>query len=427
MYALKESGYQYIGLVPIHWKLEKLKYKLKRSENRKVHSSEVLSLYREYGVVPKSSRDDNHNVTSEDTSKYKFVEIGDFVVNKMKAWQGSVAVSQLEGIVSPAYYVYSFIDRSFVKRYFHYLIRSCYKGEFRRLSGGIREGQWDLPSIALDNVSVICPPTEEQEKIANFLDDKCTEIDSLVADIQKEISILEDYKKAVIDEAVTKGIVPKVKMKKSGILWNEFYPSNWSIKKLKYITINSRKGKGITKEQVVNDGELPCVRYGEIYSKYDSVITKCLSNAKKSFLSSIQYAKKGDILFAATGELIEEIGKNVLFDVEQECAIGGDIIVVTQNQNPSFINYALNSSYCQGQKSIGKAKLKVVHISASDILNIVLFLPPISEQNRIVSYLDDRCLQIKKVITEKQSQLELLAEYKKSLIYEYVTGKKEVI
>lgn len=200
---MKNSPCSWIGAVPSHWVISKLKYKLRRNDVKNRGNCTVLSLYREYGVIPKDSRDDNHNVTSEDTSKYKFVRVGDFVINKMKAWQGSVAVSSYEGIVSPAYYVYNFTDNSYNKKYFHYLIRSCYKDEFRRLSGGIREGQWELPSTALDNVTVLCPPIEEQNKIAEYLDKKTSVIEKTISEKQSQLEILAEYKKSIIYEYVT--------------------------------------------------------------------------------------------------------------------------------------------------------------------------------------------------------------------------------
>ena len=203
MLKMKNSGMIWIGEVPDHWQIEKFKYHMMRHEVKNKPNATVLSLYRELGIVPKDSRDDNHNVTSEDTSKYKFVEIGDFVVNKMKAWQGSVAVSDYEGIVSPAYYVYKFTDKSINKRYFHYLLRGCYKDEFMRMSGGVRIGQWDLPAEKLENTLILLPPTEEQEQIAAYLDKRCAEIEGLIDEKKAQIGILEDYKKSIIFEYVT--------------------------------------------------------------------------------------------------------------------------------------------------------------------------------------------------------------------------------
>ena len=196
---MKDSGAGWMPLIPLHWKADKLKFHLRQRGIKNQIDKQVLSLYREYGIVPKDSRDDNHNVTSEDVSDYKYVRVGDFVVNKMKAWQGSVAVSNYEGIVSPAYFIYEFSDDLINKRYFHYLMRNkTYATEFRRLSGGIREGQWDLPSEALNNTIILLPPLDEQQEIADYLDNKCAEIEQIIADKKSEIETLDGYKKSLI-------------------------------------------------------------------------------------------------------------------------------------------------------------------------------------------------------------------------------------
>lgn len=201
---MKDSGAGWMPLIPLHWKADKLKFHLRQRGIKNQIDKQVLSLYREYGIVPKDSRDDNHNVTSEDVSDYRYVRVGDFVVNKMKAWQGSVAVSNYEGIVSPAYFVYEFSDDLINKRYFHYLMRNkTYATEFRRLSGGIREGQWDLPSEALNNTIILLPSLDEQQEIADYLDNKCAEIEQIIADKKSQIETLDGYKKSLIYEYVT--------------------------------------------------------------------------------------------------------------------------------------------------------------------------------------------------------------------------------
>ena len=201
---LKSSKISWIPEIPDYWEVSKIKYNLSRKTVRNPGNATVLSLYREYGIVPKDSRDDNHNVTSEDTSKYLFVKKGQFVINKMKAWQGSMAISKYEGIVSPAYYVYDFISNNLCKEYLHYLLKNpSYIEEFRRLSGGIREGQWDLPAEEFENLLILIPPIQEQREIAEYLDKKCKEIDSILEDKNKQLEILESYKKSIIYEYVT--------------------------------------------------------------------------------------------------------------------------------------------------------------------------------------------------------------------------------
>lgn len=200
---MKDSGMPWVGAVPQHWLVEKVKYHLTRYEPKNPGNQQVLSVYREYGVIPKDSRDDNHNVTSENTSKYKYVKHGNLVINKMKAWQGSMGVSDYEGIVSPAYFIYHFIDEMLIPKYLHYLFRSCYKDEFRRISGGIREGQWDLSPEAFANTLILLPPVDEQLAIVEAVDEKTTEIESIIAQKQEQLAVLADYKKSVIYEYVT--------------------------------------------------------------------------------------------------------------------------------------------------------------------------------------------------------------------------------
>ena len=200
---MKDSGIEWIGEIPKYWKVDKIKYHLKRNEPKNPGNAIVLSVYRDYGVIPKDSRDDNHNVTSEDTSKYKYVKKGQLVINKMKAWQGSLAVSDYDGIVSPAYFIYDFIDEEYNHKYFHYLVRSCYKEEFKRISGGIREGQWDLSTEGFSNTMVLLPSIEEQNEILDYILQKEMEIDSLIADKKRQLDILADYKKSLIYEYVT--------------------------------------------------------------------------------------------------------------------------------------------------------------------------------------------------------------------------------
>lgn len=200
---MKDSGIKWIGNIPCNWNVDKIKYHLRRNEKRNPGNQQVLSVYREYGVIPKDSRDDNHNVTSEDVSKYKYVRPGSLVINKMKAWQGSLAVSDYEGIVSPAYFIFEFMGHAFINKYLHYLLRGAYKDEFRRISGGIREGQWDLSPDEFMNTLVTIPPVKEQEKIISYIDKKCAEIDGVIADKKEQLDILENYKKSIIYEYVT--------------------------------------------------------------------------------------------------------------------------------------------------------------------------------------------------------------------------------
>ena len=225
---------------------------------------------------------------------------------------------------------------------------------------------------------------------------------------------------------MTKGLDPNAEMKDSGVEWIGKTPINWQVKRAKNIVTEFTKGSGITKEDIDNNGDISCVRYGEIYTKYDISFTQAFSRTNLSKISSPRYIKKGDIIFSGTGELVEEIGKNVVYEGNEPCLAGGDIIIAKHKCDATFLNYAFNSSYSQMQKSFGKSKLKVVHISASDIGNIILTIPPICEQRAIAKFLDEKIALINYITKSMNDLIPVYENYKKSLIYEYVTGKKEV-
>lgn len=414
MREMKDSGFEWIGEIPVNWEVDKLKFHLKRNEPRNPGDTVVLSLYRELGVIPKDSRDDNHNVTSKDTSKYKYVQPGDFVINKMKAWQGSVAVSEYEGIVSPAYFIYKFTDDAFYRRYFHYLLRSCYKDEFMRLSGGIRVGQWDLPSVALDNTAVIIPPMKEQKSIAAFLDVKCAEIDALTAYIQTQIDTLEQYKRSVITEAVTKGLNPDAEMKDSGIEWIGEIPATWNIIRGKYLL------KYLQKPVKEDDGVITCFRDGEVTLRSNRREDGFTMSDKEIGYQGIDV---GDLVVHGMDGFAGAIGIS-----DSRGKASPVLNVMDTKQNKRYIMYYLRSmAYSDVFVALATGiRVRSCDLRWNKLADLPYPVPNIEEQTVIVEYIDATLEKTDAVITEKKSQIETLDEYKKSLIYEYVTGKKEV-
>lgn len=422
----KDSGIEWIGKIPKTWEVERIKSLFTERNERDCKGRTLLSVSQYYGIRPKSETDIADSHIAESYDDYKEVYKGDFVMNIMLAWNGSYAVSDYDGIVSPAYCVFKFRKASCTK-YFHYLLRANgYPTAFKTMSRGVIDSRLRLYPEQFYTFPVIIPPVDEQQLIADYLDEKCGEIDSLIALQEQMIEKLKAYKQSVITEAVTKSLDPNAKLVPSGIDWIGDIPEGWEVIKIKYIADKIFKGNGITKEEVFVDGDTPCVRYGEIYSKYSQSFMSCFSATKLGIQKSPQFFHQGDILCAGTGELVEEIGKSIVYLGKQKCLAGGDIIVIQHHQNPSFLNYALNSNYAQTQKSRGKAKLKVVHISAFEIGSTFILLPPLSEQETIATYLDEKCADIDRLIALKQQKIEKLKDYKKSVIYEAVTGKTDL-
>ena len=425
MRKMKDSGIEWIGETPEDWKFIKIG-SIFRCRNEKVNDTDYppLSVTRN-GIVPQME-----NVAKTDANdNRKMVKVNDFVINSRSDRKQSCGVSDLDGSVSLINTVlYTENTDVILPEYTNLLMKNYgFAEEFYRWGHGIVADLWTTRWQEMKSIVLPLPNTQQQEEIVRFVQKKVCGIDNLIAHEQATIEELKAYKQSVITEAVTKGLDKSVSMKDSGVEWIGKIPKRWEIKRAKYIATSIFKGNGITKEDIVVDGDTPCVRYGEIYSKYNISFRQCETRTNKSNLSVLQYFNYGDILFAGTGELVEEIGKNIVYLGETECLAGGDIIVLRHKQNPVFLNYALYATHSQMQKSCGKAKLKVVHISASEIGNIYVALPPIEEQKQIADYLDKKCADIDSLISIKQQKIEELKEYKKSLIYEYVTGKKEVI
>lgn len=414
MREMKDSGIEWIGEIPENWRVSKFKFHTQPKSSRNPGNAMVLSLYREHGIVIKDSRDDNHNKTSLDTSKYRYVEIDDFVVNKMKAWQGSVAVSDYIGIVSPAYYVYRITDKGIYPRYLHHLLRNCYKDEFMRLSGGIRVGQWDLPANELENTLILKPPYAEQQSIADFLDSKCVEIEGLSEDIEKQIATLKEYKKSVITQAVTKGLNPNVEMKDSGIFYMASMNAKWNLTKIGYIC------RKLSRLFTSEDTALICSNSGKVLVRASDVTGKMVSED-----NAMQGIHAGDIAIHGMDTWHGAIALS-----EYDGKITRVVHVCDSTEENRFIVYYLQHLAFQG---VYKLISNGVRGNTSDfrswdkVCNIWIALPKTrEEQKNICDYLDEKCKSIEEIIEGKQKQLEVLKEYKKSLIYTYVTGKKAV-
>jgi type I restriction enzyme S subunit len=200
---MKDSGVEWIGEIPDNWSKKRIYYVFRPVSTKNNIGERNLSVYRDYGVIPTDSRDDNHNVISEDISNYKLVQVGDFVMNKMKCWMGSLGLSDYRGIVSPSYTVMRPITNE-NRKYLHYLLRSqLYIPQYRRLSYGVRVGQWDMRFEDFRELPCLLPPLYEQTEIVEFLDSKTKEIDDLVQLEQKKINLLKEYRQSLISEVVT--------------------------------------------------------------------------------------------------------------------------------------------------------------------------------------------------------------------------------
>lgn len=426
----RDCGRPWLGQIPRHWKILRMKNVFEVVSERNHPDAEVLSLYREYGVLPKSSRDDNYNVTSEDTASYKFVRVDDLVINKMKAWQGSLGISQYEGIVSPAYYVCRFINDGVSKRYYHYLLRSkTYAQEFERLSTGMRVGQWDLGIDDFMKVPALIPPLEEQQAIAAYLDDQVGQIDSIIAEAQASIDEYKQWKASVIFEAVTKGLNPDVEMKESGIEWIGKIPVNWHMCPIKRLTTKIGSGKTPSGgAEVYSDEGVLFLRSQNVYDT--GLILEDVSHISDEIDSDMKNTRVEykDVLLNITGG---SIGRCCLFDLPGVRAnVNQHVCILRTKQTdlmPEFLRYFWNSAIGSVVVSYYQTGGNRQGLNFEQIGRVKIPLCPLDTQKSIVEFLDKRCATINELIAEKHGLIKDMEAFKRSLIYEIVTGKRKVV
>lgn len=416
---MKDSGIPWIGKIPEHWEASKIG---QLYDNRYVRVSdkdfEPLSVTMQ-GILPQLET----AAKTDDGDNRKLVRKGDFAINSRSDRRGSCGISPQDGSVSLINLILA-PRTSMNADYYNWLFHTTlFADEFYSWGHGIVADLWTTRWQEMKNIAIPVPPLAEQERIASYLDEKCGEIDELIDIEQQMISDLESYRQAVITEAVTHGLNPDVPVKETTSFWLPKIPAHWELHYLRGISKGFRKGNGITKEDLIPDGNIACVRYGDLYTKYNHHISDIHCRTNVSKIQNPVYAAYGDIYFTCSGEDVDAIGKSAAYLSDEDCLIGGDLIIMKHSQNPKFLGYSLDSIISQKQKSYGKSKLKVVHTSVKDLKNVAVAIPPLSEQKKIAEYLDAKCSEIDELIKVKQEKIETLKQYRQSLIFEAVTGK----
>ncbi|HGL6802443.1 TPA: restriction endonuclease subunit S [Citrobacter amalonaticus] len=424
----KDSGVEWLGEIPVHWRTISIARLFCRNKDTGHTEKELLSVYRDYGVIPKSSRDDNNNKPSEDLSPYQLVEPDDLVMNKMKAWQGSIAISEYEGIVSPAYFVYQprkILFEQAYPRYVHYLLRNpIYVTQYLSRSKGIRVNQWDLDPDEFRNIEVLLPSKIEQSKIFSFLDLETAKIDNLIDKQQQLIELLKEKCQAMISHAVTKGLNPDVPMKDSGIEWLGEIPEDWNFSQVKY-------GYSITLGKMLQKEKNSYFDSFEPYLKAQNIQVSGLDlHSVDSMWFSREEKKKllleyNDILVSEGGD----VGRSALWLGQMnQCYIQNAIHRVRPQKNNSatFFQYWITFLKLTDFINIICNKATIAHYTVEKLASSPLLLPKKNEQQQIADFLDHEIAKIDTLIDKQLLQIALLQERRTALISAAVTGKIDV-
>ncbi len=417
MREMKDSGISWVGEIPKEWSVNRAKYCfVNTKEIAGCMSDRYERLALTMNGVIKRSKDDSNGLQPEKFETYQILRPDELVfklIDLQNVSTSRVGLSPYLGLVSPAYIILKSNKRvlpAFAEKYFLML----WKNQIFNALGdaGVRS---NLNSKDLLELSIPFPTFDEQQQIADFLDRECGKIDGLKADIQAQIDTLEQYKRSVITEAVTHGLNPSAPMKDSGIPWVGQFPTHWTKKKGKYIL------RYMSKPVKQDDGVITCFRDGEVTLR---------SNRREDGFTmadkeiGYQGVDVGDLVVHGMDGFAGAIGIS-----DSRGKASPVLNVLNTKQNKKYIMYYLRSmAYGEVFTALSTGiRVRSCDLRWNKLAELLYPLPPIDEQNNIVSYIDNQIARTNEIIADKKSQIETLDGYKKSLIYEYVTGKKEVV
>ena len=407
----KDSGVEWLHEIPEHWKIVRMKYLFNDYSEKNRKDSELLSVTQDKGVVPRSWVENRMVMPSGNLESFKFIEKGDFAIS-LRSFEGGLEYCHHDGIISPAYTVLKQRRNDLRSAYYKYLFKShSFISELQTSVVGIREGK----NISFNELSyslMPIPKPNEQTAIAGFLDEKCEKIDAAIAQKQKLIELLKERKQIIIQNAVTKGLDPNVKMKDSGVEWIGEIPEHWEVKKIKH-SATLRSDKTISKYS-----SLPYLGMENIESWTGNLI-----ETDSETEGQANCFKVGDVLF---GKLRPYLGKVLLAKNDGICS--GEILAFKTNKEVynAYLHKVMLSYKFIDLIDSSTYGAKMPRANPTFIQLQFIPIPPLDEQKIIVDYIESQLLKSGKAIKYQLKQIEKLKEYKSSLIDAAVTGKIKV-
>lgn len=418
--AMKDSKEEWLGNVPATWDSLRIHSLFRRKPAVSRPDAELLSIYRDHGVVPKSSRDDNFNRAGADLSAYQYVEVGDLVLNKMKTWQGSIAVSQYAGIVSPAYYVARPRKRMNL-RFIHHLLRSpLYVARYATLSAGVRVNQWDLSYDEFKNVLALLPPLDEQLRIATWLDIQTARIDGRLELLGKKRELLRELRQGIIDEAVSTGFA-LARTVPTGQAALPLLPAHWSLAKFKRMVF-FREGPGIMAADFTDVG-VPLLRIGNITPGLIAMASCNYVAHEKVERQWRQFRLRlGDLVISASAStgIVSEAGPDAVGAIPYTGLI---ILRPKPGMTKGYLRFFVISRLFLSQIEDYLKGSTIQHFGPTHLRQMLIPVPPPAEQEEIAKTLERRTSRIDRQIALIDRLEELLKEQRKAIIHEAVTGK----
>lgn len=405
-----------IDAVPDGWSVVPLKTFLRPRAERQNDNLQLLSVYRDHGVVPFGSIEGNHNKPSLDLGNYKTVRKGDLVLNKMKTWQGSLAISDYEGIVSPAYVVCK-VSGDWDRRYLHHLLRSpSFVAEYASLSYGIRIGQWDMRFEDFREVLAIRPPLSVQRRIVGYLDSETARIYTLIDRKQRFIDLLHESRAALITHAVTRGLNPSASMKRWSLLGDHTVPAHWELLRAKFI-LRERDVRSVDGSEEL----LTVSHITGITRRSEKQVYMFMAQTNEGYKT----CRQGDVAI------------NTMWAYQGAAGVAPCNGIVSPSYNVYSFMREVDSRYYDmllrsrplirefDSRSTGIWKSRL-RLYPSEFLDIVMPVPPLDEQREIVTSLDADLAKMDRLVDKTRRSIDLLREYRTALISAAVTGQIDI-
>ena len=422
----KESGVEWIGEIPGHWEVVRSKHLFGNRNQRGYEGEPLLSVTQDRGVLPRNELD--YRVWNPDGNlrSYKLVLPSDWVIS-LRTFEGGIELSEVRGIVSAAYTT-MFPRRQIFNSYFKHLLKSVnFIAELNRITTGIRQGK-NISYEDFSDTRVTFPPLNEQKAIANFLDRKTEQIDELIRIKERKTELLQEQRTVLINQSVTKGLDPNVEMKPSGVEWIGEIPKHWEVLKVKHVG-SSNPSKNNPKTDCLKDKLVVFLPMERVHT--DGTIDQELKLPYSQLKNGYTYFEENDVLIAKVTPCFEN-GKIVLVkNLATPVGFGStEFIVIRPNPQkvfPPFLYYIL---YNAPLRSIGKhfmtSAVGLKRVPTKFVENFQISIPPKQEQIQIANFLDRKTQQIDELRSNEQQSIELLKEYRQTLISEVVTGKIDV-
>lgn len=430
MREMKDSGVAWIGAVPSDFAISSIGSLFTIKKDIAGREPETVLSITQTGIKPKDlSSNEGQNASSY--AHYQIVNVGDFAMNHMDLLTGWIDISKYEGVTSPDYRVFTLNDKEMSADYFLRVFQYYYTNRvFFGFGQGVATlGRWRLPAINFKKIDVPVPPILEQQRIVTAIDENVSKVDELIANVQTQIEKLEAYKQSLITEVVTKGLDPSVPMKNSGVDVYPSVPEHWNVQKtLTTLTMPITDGPHTTPELLpegipfVSAEAVSCGNGGIDFDHIRGFISReFYDECSKKYVP-----QRDDIYMIKSGATT---GRVSVVDTDRIFTIWSPLAVFRCNPDVvhfRFLYYFLQSSAYQRQVQFGWTYGTQQNIGMRTLERLKVFVPPLDEQYAIADCLDAKCIQIDRLISIKQAKIEELEQYKRSLIYEYVTGKREV-